>query len=404
MEESEVNYMFKWFMLGVFLVFLVYTMWHFHLGLHFVTGKRRRNLVILCAIIMACCSTIIIGRFLPAGSFRNGVILFSNYWLGLWIYLNFLFILLDIWRGIRKFLLHREGDFTHHGKVFWGIFILSAALTICGGIHARQLTVNQQNVTVAKQVDGMEKMKVVLVSDFHLGYSIGEKDMTKMVQAINRENPDLVVVAGDIYDNEYDAISKPEEVAKSLRGIRSRYGVYGIYGNHDVSERLVGGFTTNTTQNPKRDSRMDVLMKKANITMLEDQSVLIDGKIQLIGRLDGEKSGRKGNQRKSLEVLMKEIDSSKPVFVLNHEPEHLKDYAAQGVDLLMAGHTHAGQFFPLTITRSLTWENYWGIERSGKSTGAVTSGIGVYGPPLRLLSNSEIMVLNVRFSNHSRNN
>ncbi|MDO4382930.1 MAG: hypothetical protein Q4C18_00390, partial [Eubacteriales bacterium] len=78
--------MFKWFMLGVFLVFLVYTMWHFHLGLKFVTGRRRRNLVILCAVIVACCSTIIVGRFLPTGEIRNGVILFSNYWLGLWIY------------------------------------------------------------------------------------------------------------------------------------------------------------------------------------------------------------------------------------------------------------------------------------------------------------------------------
>lgn len=396
--------MFKWFMLLVFLVFLVYTMWHFHLGLHFVTGRSRRNLVILCVVIMFCCSTIIVGRFLPSGSIRNEVILFSNYWLGLWIYLIFFFILLDIWRGIRKFLLHREGDFTHHGKVFWMIFLLSGVLTLYGGIHARQLTVNQQDVTVAKQVEGMSKMKVVLVSDFHLGYSIGARDMEKMVRAINAQKPDLVVVAGDIYDNEYDAISNPEKIAKILKGIRSRYGVYGVYGNHDVSERLVGGFTTNTSRNPKRDSRMDALMKKAHITMLEDQSVLIDGKIQLIGRLDGEKSGQKGNQRKSLEALMRETDSSKPMFVLNHEPEHLKDYASEGVDLLMAGHTHAGQFFPLTITRSLTWENYWGIEKKGKATGAVTAGIGVYGPPLRLLSNSEIMVLNIRFSDNSRDN
>lgn len=396
--------MFKWFMLVVFLVFLVYTMWHFHLGLKFVTGKRRRNLVILCTIIVTCCATIIVGRFLPTGEIRNGVILFSNYWLGLWIYLIFFFILLDIWRGVRKFLLHREGDFTRHGMVFWCIFLLSLILTVYGGIHARQLTVNRQNVAVAKQVDGMSSMKVVLISDLHLGYSIGAKDMAKMVRAINRENPDLVVVAGDIYDNEYDAISNPEKIAKILKGIRSRYGVYGVYGNHDVSERLVGGFTTNTSQNPKRDPRMDTLLQKANIIMLEDQSVLVDGKIQLVGRLDGEKSGRKGNRRKSLGTLMGGMDFTKPVFVLNHEPEHLADYKAEGVDLLMAGHTHAGQFFPLTITRSLTWENYWGIEQKGTSTGAVTSGVGVYGPPLRLLSNSEIMVLNIRFSKNSRDN
>ena len=94
---------------------------------------------------------------------------------------------------------------------------------------------------------------------------------------------------------------------------------------------------------------------------------------------------------------MQTVDKNKPVLVLNHEPEHLKDYKDTGVDLLMAGHTHAGQFFPLTIMRSFVWENYWGVEKLGTATGAVTSGVGVYGPPLRLLSNSEVMVLNVRF-------
>ena len=146
-------------------------------------------------------------------------------------------------------------------------------------------------------------------------------------------------------------------MAKVLKGIRSRYGTYGVYGNHDVSEKLVGGFTTQTDANPTRDPRIDRMMAKAGITMLQDQVISVDGKIELVGRLDGEKTGYRNNRRESLQNLMQTVDKNKPVLVLNHEPEHLKDYKDTGVDLLMAGHTHAGQFFPLTIMRSFVGEN-----------------------------------------------
>lgn len=261
--------MFKWFMLAVYVILLIYTMAHFHKGLEFITGKKRRYLVGMCTLVGVCCLMILVGRFLPADGFRRHIIEFSNYFLGFWIYLVFFFALLDIALILRK-RVWKKPAFTWHTATFGIILLLSAGLTVCGGIHARHVTVNTQNVTIHKSVDGMKEMKIVLVSDWHLGYSIGVRDMKRMVKKINEQNPDLVLVAGDIYDNEYEAIHKPEEVAKVLKGIRSRYGTYGVYGNHDVSEKLVGGFTTQTDANPTRDPRIDRMMAKAGITMLQD--------------------------------------------------------------------------------------------------------------------------------------
>ncbi len=387
---------FSWVMLAVFAILLLYTVWHFHLGMNELTGKRKRYLLAAAIVIVACCSTIIFGPFLPAGSFRRLVIQFSNYYFGFWIYLVFNFILLDIYRLFRKFLL-RKNDFAYHGIVFIFIFVLSAGMTVYGGIHAKDIQVHTHEVTVHKAAEGLDSMKVVLVSDWHLGYSIGVSQMEQMVEKINEQDADLVLIAGDIYDNQYDSIDDPTKISKILSGIQSKYGVYGVYGNHDVTEALVGGFTVSTEENPIRDARIETMLENAGITMLRDQVVTVAGKIQLVGRLDGEKTGNESNSRKSLEELLEDVDTSLPVFVLNHEPEKLGSYDKQGVDLLMAGHTHAGQFFPLTITRSFVWENYWGIETEGNATCAVTSGIGVYGPPLRVLSDSEVMVLNVTF-------
>ncbi len=387
---------FKWVMFGIFAILLVYTVWHFHLGMNVITGKKKRYLVVLAVFIVMCCSTIILGPFLLAGSFRRMVVQFSNYYLGFWIYLVFNFVLLDIYRLIRKFLF-RKNDFAFHGIVFAGIFILSVGMTVYGGIHAQDIRVHTNDVTVHKEAGNLHHMKVVLVSDWHLGYSIGTRQMRKMVQQINAQDPDLVLIAGDIYDNQYDSIDDPTQISMILNGIQSRYGVYGVYGNHDVTEELVGGFTVSTESNPLRDTRIEKMLSDAGIMMLKDQVVSVAGEIQLIGRLDGEKTGNRIDERESLEELIQKVDTDRPVFVLNHEPEDLSQYNRNGVDLMLAGHTHAGQFFPLTITRSFVWDNYWGIETEGNTTGVVTSGIGVYGPPLRVLSDSEVMVLNITF-------
>ncbi|WP_269131943.1 metallophosphoesterase [Mediterraneibacter faecis] len=207
----------------------------------------------------------------------------------------------------------------------------------------------------------------------------------------------MVVLAGDIFDNEYEALDDPKYLSETLHQIQSKYGTYAVYGNHDVKETLVAGFSIGASKKALRDPRMDEFMEKAGITVLEDESELIDQKFYLVGRLDGEKNGRGTSKRKSIEELTADLDQTKPLFVMNHELDELKEYDKAGVDVLFSGHTHAGQFFPLTIVQPFAWKNYWGVKKIGDMYSIVTSGVGVYGPNIRVGTDSEIMVVTVHF-------
>ena len=103
-------------------------------------------------------------------------------------------------------------------------------------------------------------------------------------------------------------------------------------------------------------------------------------------------------KRKSVKELTENLDKEKPLFFINHEPNHLEDYEKFGTDIVLSGHTHAGQFFPLTIVQPFAWENYWGVIKKGDMYSAVTSGIGVYGPDIRVFTDSEIMQLKIEFN------
>lgn len=133
---------------------------------------------------------------------------------------------------------------------------------------------------------GLDSLQVVLAADLHIGYNTGCGRMRTMVEEINVLQPDLVVLAGDIFDNEYEALDNPEELAAILGSIQSRYGVYACYGNHDVSEKILAGFTFPQEGEKASDPRMDQLLEEAGITLLRDETVLIDDAFYLCGRAD----------------------------------------------------------------------------------------------------------------------
>lgn len=328
----------------------------------------------------------------------------SNYWLGVLAIGAITLIFFDIGRVIlNKTKWKNDHPNVKRFKIVGTCaIVIIAILSSYGFLHSKNIKVNTQKVTVKAEILSNKTQKsssgadlrIALIADTHLGYSVGEKHMEQMVKKINEQKPDIVIIAGDIFDNEYKAIKNPEKVAKVLSGLKSTYGTYACWGNHDITEVLLAGFTMKT-DGYSDDENFRSFLKKAKINLLEDQSVLIDDSFYLVGRKDWVMSKKMGEQRKDITQLTEALDKSKPIFVIDHEPVELEKIAKAGADLDLSGHTHNGQTFPGNLLMKFIWDNPYGIEKVGDMTSCVTSGAGIWGPAMRLGTNSEIMILDV---------
>ena len=328
-------------------------------------------------------TSLLVGFLLPAGGAQRFFKSVGNYWLGVLLYTVLVLAAVEL---IRLFAW-LAGRRRRRGKQ-------PAEENMEGKAHA---TTDYQ-VSVDKRAGELEELKVVLTADLHLGYNIGCRQMEDMVEKINRENPDLVVIAGDIFDNEYEALDDPDRLAEILGGISSRYGVYACYGNHDIQEKILAGFTFGGKGGKKEsDPRMDDFLEKAGITLLQDEGVLIDDSFYLFGRADAGKPGRGITVRKTPEEITADMDLTKPVLVLDHEPKELQELADAGVDVDLGGHTHDGQMFPGNIVMKFLWENPCGYLKKDQMHSIVTSGAGLFGPNMRVGTKAEICVVDIRF-------
>ncbi|NLH62683.1 MAG: hypothetical protein GX478_00630 [Erysipelotrichaceae bacterium] len=191
-------------------------------------------------------------------------------------------------------------------------------------------------------------------------------------------------------------MTDPDRQAQILSGIQTKYGVYGVWGNHDVVEPLLCGFALTPPSQAFRSEDMAQFMKDANITMLEDETATVNG-IQIVGRKDREKAGDGTEDRESTKDVMSQVSPDRPVVVLQHEPKDFEEMAEYGADLALCGHTHDGQIFPGNLLVSLMYENSCGEKMIQGMDTIVTSGVGYYGPPLRIGTKSEITVINLNY-------
>lgn len=323
----------------------------------------------------------------------------GNYFLGTFLYIILVIVVVDLVRLILKYVFHARflefrSTFVITGFVCMALIIL---ISVYGILHVSTIKVTPYEVTVNKKVKDMDSLKIVLLADTHFGYSINCRHAQKMVEKINAQDPDIVCIAGDIFDNDYDAISDPEGVCNALKSIKSRYGVYACWGNHDLDEPILAGFTFGGKKKDQADPRMEQLLRDANIHLLTDEAELIDDKFYVVGRNDSSRTHKLGGQRLSPAQLTKDLDLDKPVIFIDHQPKQLQETADAGADLDLCGHTHDGQIFPGNLFIHLFWENSFGYLKKDKMHNIVTSGVGVWGPDMRVGTNCEICPITVHF-------
>lgn len=338
---------------------------------------------------------------LPRNAFSIVIRRISTYWSGIMLYSLMFICFFDILRLVAKHTkLKNTRLFSRTSVISIGSIIVCCAVAVClfGIIHARDIKTKDYSVNVSKSCGDTKNMKAVLVADLHMGYAIGVNQITKMVDKINAQNPDIVIIAGDIFDNSYDGLDDPEGIKKQLKSIKSKYGVYATFGNHDIDEKILMGFTFDWSGTNLNDSRMTSFVKDCGITLMQDNTQLIDNKFYLVGRRDKEKSGNTDGSRKSIKELTENLDKTKPIFVIAHEPDELQETANAGADIDFSGHTHNGQLFPGNITIKWMWENPAGMLKKNNMTSIVTSGVGVYGPYMRVGTDADISVVNISFT------
>ncbi len=343
----------------------------------------------------------VIAFLLPKSAVAIVIRRISTYWIGIMLYSLLYVVLFDLLRLIAKHTKLKNTLLFSRGSVISiGSVVVACAVATClyGIFNARNIKVNEYSVTVNKSCGSDKHLKAVLVADLHMGYAIGVDHITNMVEKINQQDADIVIIAGDIFDNSYDGMDDPEGIKAQLKSIKSKYGVYAVYGNHDIDEKILMGFTFDWGGKQLHSEKMTNFMKECNIKLINDESVLINDEFYLVGRRDTDKPGTEDGTRAEISELTKDLDKTKPIFVLSHEPDELQKTADAGADIDFSGHTHDGQLFPGNLTIGLFWENPCGMIKKDNMYSIVTSGVGVYGTFMRVGTDAEICSVDIDFA------
>ena len=347
--------------------------------------------------------TIFIGLafILPEDNFlRRPLFKIGAYWLGISLYLILYVALIDLLRWIySKLFKDKYNDFYARLICTLLIIVLTGATSIYGIINAKIVRTTEYEITINKDGGNFKEMTIAMFGDPQFGYNIGEYHLKQAVDIINKNDVDIVCVAGDIFDNQYSAIKNPDKLIDLFNQIKSKYGMYAVLGNHDVEEPILCGFTFNDDdlENKLASKEMLDFIKKSGMVLLYDENVIINDSVNLYGRADQERPNLGNITRKESGDIFKEVDTTKPLFVLDHEPREYDELEKAGVDLMMAGHTHDGQLWPTKIATDIIWENPYGLWVKNTFHAITTSGLGLFGPNMRVGTIAEVCIIHVKF-------
>lgn len=231
-----------------------------------------------------------------------------------------------------------------------------------------------------------EGYKIAMISDLHFGITLSKDELQEYCDKISAENPDMLVLCGDIVD---ERTTKEEmlDAAKTLGSVKTNYGIYYIYGNHDKC--------TYTNTPAFSVDELSAALTDTNIKVLKDETTVINDDFTIIGR-DDVGFDRDGS-RVSGEELLKQVDTNDFLLMLDHQPSELKQNDSLGYDLQLSGHTHNGQIWPTGYFSEWLHMNEmsYGYKKFSNLQVIVSSGMAGWGTPIRTQSQSEYVIINV---------
>jgi len=311
----------------------------------------------------------------------------GSFYLALMIYLFLGVLLVDIFRLANAILPFFPKSFSSRPQqtALAAFFLVAAVslLVIAGGaLNASRPRLRELTIPIDKAAGGRTALTVVMASDVHLGMVAGSTRLRRLVERINALAPDIVLLPGDIVDESVTE-REEEEMTAIFQGLEAPLGVYSVPGNHEY----YGGLERNLAH-----------LREWGVRVLQDEAILVDGSFYVVGRKDPS-SVRRSAARTPLEEILESgrVDRRRPLILMDHQPIHLEQAERAGIDLELAGHTHAGQLFPLNLINKLVYERNWGSLVRGKTRYYISCGVGTWGPPVRTGSIPEIVRIHLTF-------
>ncbi|MBR1443713.1 MAG: metallophosphoesterase [Firmicutes bacterium] len=261
------------------------------------------------------------------------------------------------------------------------IVILSVLIVIYGFVNARYITVKEYNIDINKYLP-YPNLDIAMISDTHIGTVLEKDGIDELVSMTNELNADIVCLCGDIFD-ESTSDELIEYSAKALGSINSKNGIFYVFVNHDYSGHI--GF--------------EDILEKNHIKILNNDYIYNDG-YYIAGRVDP--TVVDPPLRCPLSDFTENIDFSKPVILLDHQPIDTEEAKKAGVDLQLSGHTHRGQIFPGEIITYFMNDKRYGLYNDGNYNIIVSSGTSVWGVPLRTSGQNELLHIHLNFNKQGR--
>jgi predicted MPP superfamily phosphohydrolase len=312
------------------------------------------------------------------GGAKKVLILAGYYALPLVLYLTLTVLLVDLVIAVLRLSKAVSRQAVRSEKFRHGRLALVLALPVlvvaAGIVNANVLRVREYTFEVPRRSAAVQEMKVVFAADLHLGTITPRHFLERFVTKVNAQKPDIVLIGGDILEGHGDD-GEMGAIETQFRRLEAPYGVFAIPGNHEGYARTRPEF-----------------FDRSGIHLLQDAGEKIDDAFYLIGRKDG-----RSRNRKSVEELLLDAPGDLPIVMLEHRPAEMERVGRTRVDLHLSGHTHHGQLFPANFITQRQYGLSWGHRKIGNTDFIVTSGAQLWGPPVRTVGASEILVIHVRF-------
>jgi hypothetical protein len=317
------------------------------------------------------------GNHHQPGVISDGLIWIGSYWMAFFLYALLVNVLIDLVVHMDKMGGFLPDYIRQSGSVIAaGIFLLIMVGLVYGTVNANRPVTNQYHIIIPKQAGERESLHVVMVSDIHLGNIVGRNRLIELTERVNRLNPEIVLLVGDIIDGDIRPFQK-QEMGEILKSMRAPLGVYAVAGNHEY----LGG----------QYRQLLAALENSGVIVLRDQSLLLDD-FCLVGRDD-----KFSRLRKPLAELLEVTDRRYPIILMDHNPTDIEESVINRVDLHFSGHTHRGQFWPLHLFTDRIFAQDWGYLRRDETQVIVSNGYGTWGPPIRIGNHPEIVDVMIEF-------